>query len=131
MILLALMLLACQPGTLEGCAKISNEAAREECRYSLALQAVLPDGADGDVDAAALKKTLAAIDDPLSRDLLLLRLAIAAPTEGARLCMQVSTEGAKQKCQQVLGRPHLGTTRKAPEPPPVRPGAGPGPEAGP
>lgn len=116
-------LCGCAPDTVAECARISDAARRETCRFELVLAQVLPDGTQGNVDKKALEAAMKQIDDPVSRDLILLRLAILAPTEAMSLCRHVETEGAQQKCQQVLGRPHLGTTRKPPQPPPVRPGA--------
>lgn len=53
-----------------------------------------------------LKTTLAA--QPVeTRDLLLLTLAIRNPASAGQFCKQVDTEPAKEKCQQVIGRPHL------------------------
>jgi hypothetical protein len=73
------------------------------------------------LDDDALDVGLVEIDDVTSRDLVLLRLAIAAPRHAAALCGRVRTAGAEEKCQQVLGRPHLGTERRAPKPPPTGP----------
>ena len=42
-----------------------------------------------------------------TQDLLLLTLAIRNPAEAGRFCKKVHTVPAKEKCQQVIGRPHL------------------------
>lgn len=115
------LLLGCQkPQTLADCAGLSDAAEREECRFQM-VRPLLPDPQDPKPDYKALKKGLDEafqdIEDPRSRDLLLLRLAIASPSTAGFLCNRVTTDGAQQKCQQVLGRPHLGTVRKAPEAP--------------
>ncbi len=111
MILLAL-LVACQgePETVAECARLRTEAAVEDCRLRLIKPLV--------DDPAALDAALADIDDPRSRDLVLLRLAIDDPQRAGRLCEKVETEGAQDRCRQVLGRPHLRTTRRPPEAPP-------------
>lgn len=117
------LLAGCAPESVADCAGIGDVARRETCRYEQTQKLALPDGPTGQLDKAGLKQAMSQIDDATSRDLILLRLAILAPTEAMGLCREVSTDGAREKCQQVLGRPHLGTTRKPPEPPPVRPGA--------
>lgn len=107
--LLALMLaLGCtpQPTTVAECAQLSDATEREQCRYDFVAPLV--------GDPEALDQALAQIEDPQSRDLLLLRLAIAHPQTARHLCERVSTSGAQEKCQQVLGRPHLGTVRQPP-----------------
>lgn len=111
MITALLLLLACQaePCTVAECARLGTPAEAEDCRFRLVQPLV--------GDDAALDAALADIPDPGSRDLLLLRLAIADPPRAGRLCKRVETEGAIARCQQVLGRPHLSTTRK----PPVEP----------
>ena len=50
---------------------------------------------------------LKTIDDSVSRDLLLLQLAVQQPRHSTELCKRVQTSGAKEKCKQVIGRPHL------------------------
>ena len=50
---------------------------------------------------------LQTIDDPVSRDLLLLQLAVQKPRHSTELCKRVQTSGAEEKCRQVIGRPHL------------------------
>jgi len=58
-------------------------------------------------DMAAVDAEIAALGDPLSQDMLRVRLAAVEPQKGAHFCAAVTTEYAKAKCQQVLGRPHL------------------------
>ncbi len=108
---LLLLLLACEaePDTVTGCARLGSQAAVEDCRFRLVEPLV--------GDDAALDAALADIPEPASRDLLLLRLAIADPPRAGRLCRRVETEGAETRCRQVLGRPHLSTTRKPPADP--------------
>lgn len=96
------LLLACaepEPETLPECAALSSPTAVEDCRYRLVSPLLS--------DPAALSAALAQISDDTSRDLLLLRLAVNHPDQAGLLCRQTTTPPAKQKCQQVLGRPHL------------------------
>ncbi len=58
-------------------------------------------------DHAAVKAEIHALDDPLARDMLRLRLAEAVPSAGGRLCPEMTTTYGKEKCSQVVGRPHL------------------------
>lgn len=108
MSLALLLLLGCaaEPETVAGCATLRDPAAVEDCRFRLVQPLV---GDDDALDAA-----LAEIPEPGSRDLLLLRLAISDPPRAGRLCKRVQTEGALARCRQVLGRPHLSTSRKPP-----------------
>ncbi len=109
----AALLTACgdpEPQALEDCASLSDAGAREECRYTFVAPLV--------GDKKALDAALEQIPEAESRDLLLLRLAIAEPRKAARLCEKVTTPGADERCRQVLGRPHLQSTPKAPKDPP-------------
>lgn len=103
---------AAEPGSFADCAGLGDPTAREECRFTFA-KALLDQPAE--LDAA-----LASIDQVDSRDLLLLRLAVAEPTKASHLCRQVQTAPALEKCRQVIGRPHLSTTPQAPQAPPDR-----------
>lgn len=85
------------PG-LDECGALSG-TAREDCRFAEARRV--------SADPAALDLTLRAVEDPLARDLLLVRLAFDAPTSSARFCSKVTTDLGKQRCQQIVGRPHL------------------------
>ncbi len=89
------------PETLADCALMRDATAREDCRLALTLPLV--------GDAVALEAAFAQIDDPLSRDLLRIRLAVRDPARAGTLCEGVSTEAAATRCRQVLGRPHLRT----------------------
>ena len=102
------LLVACHapPSSLPECTTLSAQSEQEECRFRL-IQPIAEDD-------TALTEALKQVPEGVSRDLLLLRLAIENPPRAARLCRRVSTEGAKTRCQQVLGRPHLQTTRRAP-----------------
>lgn len=106
--LVAALLMGCArpPASFADCGALSDLAAREECRFEHAR--ALLDQPD------ALQAALASVPEVDSRDLLLLRLAVAEPTRAAALCHQTTTPGARQKCQQVIGRPHLSTS---PQPP--------------
>ena len=54
---------------------------------------------------------LAKHSDPLARDLLLIQLAVASPRFAPDLCKRTESQGAKEKCRQVVGRPHLRTAK--------------------
>lgn len=110
------------PETLADCAQLSEIAAREECRYTFVAPLV--------GDTKALDAALAEIPEAESRDLLLLRLAIAEPRKASKLCERVTTPGAGERCRQVLGRPHLQTTPRPPKDPPTG-GSAPPPREGP
>mgnify|MGYP006103957161 CR=1 FL=1 len=45
--------------------------------------------------------------DSATQDLLLLDLAVQEPKFASELCKKVKTRSAKDKCLQVIGRPHL------------------------
>lgn len=45
--------------------------------------------------------------DSATQDLLLLDLAVQDPKFASTLCQKVTTKPAKEKCLQVIGRPHL------------------------
>jgi len=47
------------------------------------------------------------LEDNIEKDLLLLRLAIQQPSYSTALCRRVISNNAKEKCKQVIGRPHL------------------------
>jgi len=104
------------------CEATGDPTAREDCRFTLA-QGLLD-------QPEALQAALAQVSEPDSRDLLLLRLAVAAPARSGPLCAQVQSAPARDKCRQVLGRPHL-STQPPPGPsggtPPGSPAAGPPP----
>jgi hypothetical protein len=89
------------PATLAGCAEMDVAAERENCRLLL-LTPLFEQGNQLDFEIG-----LASLEDPLSRDLVRLRLAVLFPARAGTLCERVETPGAEQKCRQVLGRPHL------------------------
>lgn len=109
-----MLLWACagQPSTVAECAGLDDATAREECRFTLA-RALLD-------QPEALDAAIASVEEVESRDLLLLRLAVAEPTRASHLCERVQTAPAQEKCRQVLGRPHLSTTPRGPQAPPDR-----------
>jgi hypothetical protein len=90
------------------CAGERDEVARENCQF----ERVSTQFEAGD---ARWKETLQGIDSAASRDLVRLRLAVLAPQQGPALCTEVETEAARERCKQVVGRPHLAS--------PPRPGA--------
>jgi hypothetical protein len=89
------------PAELAACSALADLTAREDCRLKL-LEPLFESK-----DAGAFQRALDALEDPASRDLVRLRLAIRDPNRGGRLCEQVETKPAQRKCRQVLGRPHL------------------------
>lgn len=105
--LIVAWLLACagEPATLDDCASLGDEAARENCR----LDRLRPLWQSG--DRAAFDAGLAALSDPASRDLVRLRIAIDDPA-GAALCEEVETAQGREKCDRILGRPHLRAPRR-------------------
>ena len=56
-------------------------------------------------------KQLMGVGDPRQRDLVLLQLAVENPRFSSQLCKRSQSQGAKEKCRQVLGRPHLRTAQ--------------------
>jgi hypothetical protein len=97
------------PDTLAGCAALPDAAEADACSLALALPLV--------DDPPALRAAVATLPGPAERDLLLLRLAVHRPTRAGEICALVTTAGAREKCQQVLGRPHLGSAPRPPVPP--------------
>ncbi len=87
------------------CSSIEDWQDRLDCAYPM-VEAHLED----DEALSTALDTLSAKED---RDMILYRLAFNHPTEAPRLCKKVQTEAFVEKCKQVMGRPHLGTTRKA------------------
>lgn len=85
------------PG-IAGCASLDGTAL-EDCRFEEVKKVA--------ADPAALQATLDAIPDPISKDLALVRLAFDTPSSSAELCARVTTPIGKQRCQQIIGRPHL------------------------
>ncbi|MEC7984999.1 MAG: hypothetical protein VX278_07540 [Myxococcota bacterium] len=59
-------------------------------------------------DSTALEQELQKITDPNQKDLLLLRTAVQSPKHAQMLCKKIQTPNAKEKCKQIVGRPHLG-----------------------
>ena len=113
------MVFGCTPApeVLVDCDTIADPTQRENCRFEM----VQPLMDDPDALIAALDQVV----DPASRDLLLLRLATSNPKLNSTLCREAATAGAQERCQQVLGRPHLSTTRRHPEGTPPQPVAPP------
>jgi hypothetical protein len=106
---LILSLSGCQeptPTDLAGCAALSAPTAREECRFAM----VAPLAADRAAFTAALEE----IADPYSRDLIRYRLAFQDPQKHSALCREVEETTLHEKCRQIIGRPHLSSTRKKP-----------------
>ncbi len=101
-----LSLLACgpsEPQAIADCAQIADGTAREECRMGFAAAQL--------DDLAAMRALIAEVDEVESRDLLRLRLAVRDPVRAGGLCKDAETPPAQQRCEQVLGRPHLRAPR--------------------
>lgn len=94
------LLSACDRGADGDCEAMDPGMAREECRYQAAKAAV--------GDDAALRAALDRIGDPNARDLVVLRLAVDTPERAPALCALTRTPVGRDKCDKVLGRPHLG-----------------------
>ncbi len=94
------LLAACGTDASGDCGELPPGRALEECRYTRARAAA--------EQPEALDAALADIDDPASRDLLLLRLAVDLPARAPELCRRITTPAARDKCDKVVGRPHLG-----------------------
>ncbi len=88
------------PAAGDDCAGMKDEVARENCQFERV--SALFDAGD-----AGWKEQLAAIPSAASRDLVRLRLAVVQPQQGPAICAEVETESAKERCRQVVGRPHL------------------------
>ena len=88
------------------CAGLEDERARQDCRFEAAAALAH--------DEAALDAALDDIEDDGLHDLLVLRLVARAPAQAEGLCLRVRTPVAKEKCDHVMGRPHLVTPAKGP-----------------
>jgi hypothetical protein len=101
--------LAACDGDSGDCASLRDDVARENClfeRVSASFQAQDP----------KWRRQLAAIASPDSRDLVRLRLAILDPQQGPTICAEVETASAKDRCQRVVGRPHLASPPRPEDP---------------
>ena len=58
-------------------------------------------------DPDAFHSELTKVQDPEYQDLLMLQVAIREPKYAEYLCKKVKTKNAKEKCRQIIGRPHL------------------------
>ena len=95
------------------CSTVDDWQNRLDCAYEQAEPLVETDG---------LEANLAKLDAKEDRDMVLYRLAVNHPQQANRLCQMVTTRAFVEKCQQVVGRPHLATT-----PQPSKPGPPPSP----
>ena len=107
-LLFTLLTTACattpEPTRLEDCAAVTDAVARGDCQLKFTTPLL--------EDPKALDAALALVPEGVERDALIARLAVTDPRRGARLCKAMTTPEGQQKCQQVLGRPHLGAPRK-------------------
>ncbi len=106
-LLLALLVLGCPGPAEDECDRAGDPVAREDCLFERVSQLF----SAGDHE---WRQALQAIDTPASRDLVRLRLAILDPQQGPTLCREVETEGARQRCRRVVGRPHLASPPRPP-----------------
>lgn len=107
-----LLLLSCTPApaSFEECARLQSPDERTVCRVEqLAGLASEQDRVLSLADS---------IQDPLERDMLLVELAVGDPRNQGWICNQVRHDYGAKKCEQVLGRPHLGTPAKEERGPP-------------
>ena len=58
-------------------------------------------------DPNAFYSELTKVQDPDYQDLLVLQVAIREPKYAENLCKKVKTKNAKERCRQIIGRPHL------------------------
>lgn len=88
------------PASGDPCAQLSGEA-KANCEFDRVNSKVEA----GDLTGA--EALVAAMADPMARDLVRLRLAIRSPELAERWCAPVDTEPAAGQCEKILGRPHL------------------------
>lgn len=74
---------------------------RAECHYEVARAAM------ANREEAAARAAIEAIPGDEARDMARLRLATDFPRRAGELCRETTTPLAREKCTQVLGRPHL------------------------
>ena len=101
-----LSLWACHTRDLAGCASLGDPIDREECRYDFIKPLVKDD--------AALRSAVDSVTEPASRDLVLLRLAVDNPARAQALCAMVRLPATREKCDKVIGRPHIAGPRPSP-----------------
>lgn len=99
-----------RPTTEARCAQVSAPARREACLREVWLR----DAQTPEAIAAAV----AASEDPVTRDLLRLRLVAGEPVQAGLICPQVEGARAQRLCRLLEGRTHLW------EAPPREPGRG-------
>ena len=104
--MLVWLLLACHTKDLAGCATLGDPIAREECRYDF-IKPLL-------ADDPAFKAAIDSVTDAPSRDLVLLRLAVDNPERAQSLCGLVRLPATREKCDKVIGRPHIAGPRPSP-----------------
>ena len=95
--------------TVSDCSTVADWQDRLDCAYGQAEPLVETD------ELEAKLSTLEATED---RDMVLYRLAVNHPQQASRLCQMVTTRAFVEKCQQVVGRPHLSTTPRPSQPRP-------------
>ena len=104
--MLTLLLIACNNDCNSIWVKDPEECAYQEIKAafeaSLTTQQTTP-----------FEQALTQITDPTTHDLTLVRLAVAYPAQAGSLCSRVTIELAKEKCKQILGRPHLQDVKHA------------------
>ena len=83
------------------CSIIEDWQDQHECVYAKALMQV--------DDPQAMNAEISTLSEPTDQDMIFYRLAFNHPERAQEFCSQTQTRAFVEKCQQVLGRPHLGT----------------------
>ena len=102
--ILALLMACFSSGGGGDCSSIEDGVQREECFFQEAVQL--------SGDRSSLENYIFLIEDASSQDLLRIRLAVRDPDRHQWLCDGVSTQNARDRCRQVVGRPHLRSGRQ-------------------
>jgi len=99
LILFVLLVLPGCSRKAEDCFGFESTTEREECHFQHCLRIV--------EDEDALTDYIESISDPLSRDLLRVRLATRDPETFHWICEDASTPSGGEKCSRIVDRPHL------------------------
>lgn len=97
LLLLALWLVAC--GGETDCDRLEDPAARADCLRPALLESA--------VDAPSTRAAIEAAADPVTRDLLRLKLVTADPSQSRALCPEMEGPQARRLCANIEGRSHL------------------------
>ena len=86
------------------CGRLAEAASRDDCR----LEIVSQDGVAMD----EIREVIDVIEDPVSRDVVRLRLIVMDPANADALCPAVEGPRAREWCERIKQRPHLETTAR-------------------